>query len=69
MKLRIRPVHSATCLLLIGMFVNPGCGGDPQYGVITRPKDTPVAIKPMPKKMLPNQFRPADQKSDKLRGE
>jgi len=68
-KVRIRQVRWATCLLLTSLIVSIGCNNDPQYGVVTKPKDSPVAIRPMPKKQLPNQFRPADQKSDKLRGE
>ena len=41
-KVRIRQVRGATCLLLTSLFVSIGCNNDPQYGVITRPKDTPV---------------------------
>jgi hypothetical protein len=70
-KHRIRPARWASCLLLIGLFVSPGCG-DPQYGVVTvKPKDSASApVKPITRKDLPkNQYRPEDQKSDKLRRE
>jgi hypothetical protein len=53
--------------------VSPGCGGDPQYGVIAKPRDStasPAPTKPITRKDLPkNQYRLEDQKSDKLRNE
>jgi hypothetical protein len=75
-KLRIRAVRWVPCLLLTGLFVSPGCG-DPQYGTVSvnKPKDTApdparAQVKPITRKDLPkNQYRPEDQKSDKLRRE
>jgi hypothetical protein len=69
-KVRIHTVRWAACLLLTSLFVSPGCG-DPQYGVITKPKDSgPAPVKPITRKDLPkNQYRLEDQKSDKLRNE
>ena len=73
MKLRIRTLRWVPCLLLTGLFVSPGCS-DPQYGVVTKPKDPSgsdlVPVRKRERKDLPkNQFDPETLKSNKLRGE
>jgi hypothetical protein len=73
-KVRIRPLRWASCLLLTNLFLSLGCSGDPQYGVVTKPKDPSgsdlVPVRKRERKNLPkNQFDPETLKSNKLRGE